>query len=772
MMQNVATLKTDLATTALPFDGINNTVSTPPKNDAKAFDQSFSQRNAFEDAMNRAKQSAHARDEQVMRNDVVRDRQEEQQSRRIEAREDMQRSTARAQEEAAQRAEEKSTQPAVDSKAKKSNVDDTLETKTSGAEHISDGKASAPAQDPSSLKQTEASSISDNGHLKNIKNHEFIEQSDTKIVSDEDFDWVEYVNLVRLASDESGTDLAIKAADTDTIPNDLFSQFIKDQQAVIDSSNQQRTLDKETNQAFLTVSLSQEDISAVLAAQGLNIENNLVVDPDKLAALDKAVTNILQQFIDAGESKDTVSPAPSEAQNKLDNELLKSMFSATNKDATDANTSPFKADAADQPTANIKNDLFVGPSVTEGLDTAVPAEFDASLQKAPQKAQPDILTASVAADSEASDGINAALKNAPATTPNTAAIVDNVTQGGDGDKALSVAQAVNKELAIQPQLSPVEAKSTAINLDVPKNTSAKKGVEILAKLPDETLNIALENINKRVAEIVPDVKTELKGSEFIAALQAGVKEVKEQMKQGREPGIDLKQLVADAMVKSDTAGVSPQQDVKIDKQITQLTNLLGAATSITQSSTQIVNASLGLGEVTLQKELNQAQIENAKSLNQTPANNDKAMNILKPDGQTQLTEKVRWMVNNRSLTAEIRLDPPDLGGMQIKVAMSGDAATVNFTVQSQQARDALDQAAPQLREMLEERGIQLGESNVQQDSSQQGQQFAENGNSGTSSANMSDSKLADSQNTDSDTVDESMTQRIVNGRIGGIDSYA
>jgi len=74
------------------------------------------------------------------------------------------------------------------------------------------------------------------------------------------------------------------------------------------------------------------------------------------------------------------------------------------------------------------------------------------------------------------------------------------------------------------------------------------------------------------------------------------------------------------------------------------------------------------------------------------------------------------MINSRNISAEIRLDPPDLGGMNIKVNLSGDSASVSFIVQSQHARDALDQAVPRLREMLEEHGIELGQSSVHQES--------------------------------------------------------
>ena len=53
--------------------------------------------------------------------------------------------------------------------------------------------------------------------------------------------------------------------------------------------------------------------------------------------------------------------------------------------------------------------------------------------------------------------------------------------------------------------------------------------------------------------------------------------------------------------------------------------------------------------------------------------------------------------------------------MQIRVNVSGESASVSFVVQSQHARDVLEQATPRLKEMLEEQGIQLGQSSVEQE---------------------------------------------------------
>ncbi|MDA0127461.1 flagellar hook-length control protein FliK [Vibrio sp. MarTm2] len=94
----------------------------------------------------------------------------------------------------------------------------------------------------------------------------------------------------------------------------------------------------------------------------------------------------------------------------------------------------------------------------------------------------------------------------------------------------------------------------------------------------------------------------------------------------------------------------------------------------------------------------------------------------------QVAERVQMMMSKNLKNIDIRLDPPELGRMQIRMNMNGDGATVHFTVANQQARDALEQSMPRLREMLAQQGVQLGDTSVQQQASgQQQNRYAANG---------------------------------------------
>ena len=98
----------------------------------------------------------------------------------------------------------------------------------------------------------------------------------------------------------------------------------------------------------------------------------------------------------------------------------------------------------------------------------------------------------------------------------------------------------------------------------------------------------------------------------------------------------------------------------------------------------------------------------------------------------QVAERIQMMLSKNLKNIDIRLDPPELGRMQIRMNMNGDNATVHFTVANQQARDIVEQAMPRLREMLAQQGMQLGESSVQQQASGQQQgRYATGNDTGT-----------------------------------------
>jgi len=112
-----------------------------------------------------------------------------------------------------------------------------------------------------------------------------------------------------------------------------------------------------------------------------------------------------------------------------------------------------------------------------------------------------------------------------------------------------------------------------------------------------------------------------------------------------------------------------------------------------------------------------------------------------PDWSQALGQKVVWMVQGAQQTATLILNPPDLGPMQVTLNVSNNQATANFTAHQPEVRHALEAAMPRLREMLNEAGIQLGQSSVSAGTSSQQNAFSEqrqNGRQASQNGNAAD----------------------------------
>jgi flagellar hook-length control protein FliK len=84
-----------------------------------------------------------------------------------------------------------------------------------------------------------------------------------------------------------------------------------------------------------------------------------------------------------------------------------------------------------------------------------------------------------------------------------------------------------------------------------------------------------------------------------------------------------------------------------------------------------------------------------------------------------LGQKVLWMVSQQQQVAELSLNPPDLGPLQVVLTINNDQASATFVSQHADVRQALEAALPRLREMMAESGISLGSTTVSADTSQQ-----------------------------------------------------
>ncbi len=79
---------------------------------------------------------------------------------------------------------------------------------------------------------------------------------------------------------------------------------------------------------------------------------------------------------------------------------------------------------------------------------------------------------------------------------------------------------------------------------------------------------------------------------------------------------------------------------------------------------------------------------------------------------SEVAQRIVWHAGQGLSKVELQLTPPHLGKLEVSLQLQGDQLTAQFVAASAAARDALDQALPRLRELLQQSGIQLAQSDV------------------------------------------------------------
>jgi flagellar hook-length control protein FliK len=112
--------------------------------------------------------------------------------------------------------------------------------------------------------------------------------------------------------------------------------------------------------------------------------------------------------------------------------------------------------------------------------------------------------------------------------------------------------------------------------------------------------------------------------------------------------------------------------------------------------------------------------------------------VSSPKWSQEVGEHMVWMSKNETQQAQLTLNPPHLGPVQVSLSLNNEHLTAQFVAASPEVRQALEESLPRLKEMLAESGIQLGQANVGSESFRQQQGFADN----TGSGNREASRLA------------------------------
>jgi flagellar hook-length control protein FliK len=79
-----------------------------------------------------------------------------------------------------------------------------------------------------------------------------------------------------------------------------------------------------------------------------------------------------------------------------------------------------------------------------------------------------------------------------------------------------------------------------------------------------------------------------------------------------------------------------------------------------------------------------------------------------PGWGNAFSQRVSWMVGQQIQSAEFRVEPPQLGPIEVRLSIANDQASLTFAAPHAGARDAIQASLPRLQEILLESGVSLG----------------------------------------------------------------
>lgn len=111
-----------------------------------------------------------------------------------------------------------------------------------------------------------------------------------------------------------------------------------------------------------------------------------------------------------------------------------------------------------------------------------------------------------------------------------------------------------------------------------------------------------------------------------------------------------------------------------------------------------------------------AALANLQGAAPPPAPAPVPMHVATPAGSPgwpeEVGNRVSWMVGQAESHAELTLTPPQLGKVEVSITVSGDQTSAQFVAATPAARELIEQSLPRLREILEQSGISLGQTDV------------------------------------------------------------
>jgi flagellar hook-length control protein FliK len=74
--------------------------------------------------------------------------------------------------------------------------------------------------------------------------------------------------------------------------------------------------------------------------------------------------------------------------------------------------------------------------------------------------------------------------------------------------------------------------------------------------------------------------------------------------------------------------------------------------------------------------------------------------VADPEWKQELGDRITWMTRNSLAAAELKVNPPQMGPVEVRINLNQDQMNIVFASQNAAVREALEAAIPRLRDML------------------------------------------------------------------------
>lgn len=216
------------------------------------------------------------------------------------------------------------------------------------------------------------------------------------------------------------------------------------------------------------------------------------------------------------------------------------------------------------------------------------------------------------------------------------------------------------------------------------------GAKLAPRVPDhaaEVIRLVTNEITGQAAE--PETETPAQRSgETVTGRAAPARDVPQPL------ALELSRQFPSAMTAAESANVSAAMPIARDL------HRLDAGARASESGAAMPTIGAIVTDATSAQ-----SVDGPKLMAELPVGNEARL-------PSALSERLHWMIDQNLGEARIKLNPPQLGAIDIKITVADDQTFVQFTASQAGAREAIESALPRLRDLLGAAGLELGGATV------------------------------------------------------------